>query len=122
MDKDAPQAPAPAGDAASAGRAQAPQLLADLGQRLRAARLRRRLSLSQAAQRSGLSRPTLYKVERGAPGVSLDTCLRVLLLYGLADDLCLVAAHDAAGEALQQTRLSRARRVARHKQAMAQGG
>ena len=43
------------------------RLLSELGERLRLARLRRKLSNAVAAQRAGISRSTLYKVEAGDP-------------------------------------------------------
>jgi predicted transcriptional regulator len=47
------------------------RLLAQLGERLKLARLRRRLSSVVVAQRAGISRTSLYKVEAGAPGATM---------------------------------------------------
>ena len=47
------------------------RLLSELGERLRLARLRRKLSNAVAAQRAGISRSTLYKVEAGDPGAKI---------------------------------------------------
>lgn len=80
-------------------------LLADLGERLRLARRRRRLTASAVATRCDISRPTLAKVERGDPSVTLGTYLRVLSVYGLAGDLATVAGDDALGRRLQDLAL-----------------
>lgn len=81
------------------------RLLADLGERLRLARLRRRLTATTVALRCDISRPTLVKVERGDPSVTLGTYLRVLATYGLDDDLAAVAGDDALGRRLQDLAL-----------------
>lgn len=81
------------------------KLLAEFGERLRLARLRRHLTASAVATRSNLSRPTLVKVERGDPSVTLGTYLRVLAVYGLAGDLAAMAGDDALGHRLQDLAL-----------------
>lgn len=86
------------------------RLLADLGERLRLARLRRRLTTTAVAVRCGISRPTLAKVERGDPSVTLGTYLRVLATYGLDGDLATVAGDDALGRRLQDLALPEARK------------
>jgi transcriptional regulator with XRE-family HTH domain len=80
-------------------------LLAELGERLRLARLRRRLTATTVAQRCDISRPTLTKVERGDASVTLGTYLRVLATYGLDGDLAAVAGDDALGRRLQDLAL-----------------
>lgn len=90
------------------------KLIAELGQRLRAARLRRRYTASLVAERADISRQTLTKVERGDPAVTLGTYLRVLVVVGLEKDLALVAKDDVVGRRLQDAELEttkRARRV-----------
>ena len=42
------------------------RLLSQLGERLKLARMRRKLSNAVVAQRAGISRTSLYKVEAGA--------------------------------------------------------
>jgi len=86
------------------------RLLADLGERLRLARLRRRLTATTVAGRCAISRPTLVKVERGDPSVTLGTYLRVLVTYGLDSDLAAVARDDALGRRLQDLALPAPRR------------
>lgn len=82
------------------------RLLAALGERLRLARLRRRLSNAVVAQRAGISRTTLYKVEAGDAGATMGSYLRVLAVLGLENDLQTVAADDALGRKLQDLALT----------------
>ena len=81
------------------------RLLADLGERLRLARLRRRLTAVVVAERANISRPTLAKAERGDPSVTLGTYLRILAIYGLEGDLSIVAGDDVLGRRLQDLAL-----------------
>lgn len=91
------------------------RLLRDLGARLRTARLRRRLAVTQVAARADVSRPTINKVEQGDPTVTLGTYLRVLAALGLEKDLMLVAAEDPVGRRLQDAALETPRRAPRPK-------
>jgi transcriptional regulator with XRE-family HTH domain len=86
------------------------KLLIDLGERLRLARLRRRLTTSTVAERCNVSRPTLAKVERGNPSVTFGTYLRVLSVYGIEGDLAAVAVDDALGRRLQDLALPAVRK------------
>jgi hypothetical protein len=86
------------------------KLLADLGERLRLARLRRRLTAVVVAERANISRPTLAKAEHGDPSVTLGTYLRVLAIYGLESDLSIVAGDDVLGRRLQDLALPAPRR------------
>ncbi|CAB3675709.1 helix-turn-helix domain-containing protein [Achromobacter piechaudii] len=81
------------------------RLLSELGERLRLARKRRKLSNTVVAQRAGVSRTTVYKVEAGDPGATLGTYVRVLAVLGLEDDLKLLAADDRIGRKLQDLAL-----------------
>jgi transcriptional regulator with XRE-family HTH domain len=87
------------------------KLLTELGERLRAARLRRRYPASLVAERADISRQTLTKVERGDPSVTLGTYMRVLVVVGLERDLALVAKDDVVGRRLQDAGLETPRRV-----------
>ena len=71
--------------------------LAKLGQDIRAARLRRRITTTTMAERAFITRMTLRKVERGDPGVSLGIYATVLFVLGLTPrlaDLADVRADD----------------------------
>lgn len=85
--------------------AAAARQLEALGERLRLARKRRRIPGVLMAQRVGISRDTLNRVEKGDPAVSLGTYLRVLRVLGLDRDLDRIAADDALGRKLQDLSL-----------------
>ena len=95
------------------------RLLSALGERLRLARLRRKLSNAVVAQRAGISRTTLYKVEAGDPGATLGSYVRVLAVLGLENDIQALAADDKVGRKLQDLALPPARRRAAGKQVTA---
>jgi transcriptional regulator with XRE-family HTH domain len=84
--------------------------LAAFGERLRLARKRRRLSAVLMAERVGVSRDTLNRVEKGDPAVSLGTYLRVLRVLGLDPDMDLLARDDVLGRKLQDMELDSASR------------
>ena len=65
--------------------------LAKLGQDIRSARVRRRITTTTMAQRAFITRMTLRKVERGDPGVSLGIYATVLFVLGLTPRLADLA-------------------------------
>lgn len=81
------------------------QNLTDLGERLKLARLRRKLSSMVVAQRAGISRTSVYKVEKGDAGATLGTYLRVLAVLGLDGDIKQLALDDKVGRKLQDLEL-----------------
>ena len=81
------------------------RLLSQLGERLKLARLRRKLSNAVVAQRAGISRTSLYKVEAGDAGATLGMYLRVLAVLGLEADINGLAADDKVGRKLQDLAL-----------------
>jgi transcriptional regulator with XRE-family HTH domain len=92
----------------------ASKILPLLGERLKLARLRRRLRAESVAERAGISRSTLWQIEKGNPSVALGAYFLVLFALNLEQDLLLVAKDDALGRRLQDAGLparSRAPRV-----------
>jgi transcriptional regulator with XRE-family HTH domain len=81
------------------------KLLSHTGQNIRLARLRRRFSTQQVAERAGISRPTLKAIEDGAPTVSMGAYLQVLLVLGLENDITLLGQDDVLGHKLQDAGL-----------------
>lgn len=66
--------------------------LAKLGRDIRTARVRRRIPTTTMAERAFITRPTLLKVERGDPGVSLGVYATILFVLGLSDRIGELAA------------------------------
>jgi transcriptional regulator with XRE-family HTH domain len=89
------------------------RLLLGLGERLRLARLRRKLGVEVTSERAGISRMTLYRAEAGSPAVALGTLVRLLSVLGLEADIDLIARDDKLGRVLQDQQLAprRARRA-----------
>jgi transcriptional regulator with XRE-family HTH domain len=78
-----------------------------LGDRIRLARLRRRISALTFAERVGVSRDTLHRLEKGEATIALGTYARALRVLGLDRDLDAVARDDELGRKLQDARLTR---------------
>lgn len=81
------------------------RILTRLGENLLLARLRRRLSMEQVAERAGIGRSTLWKIEHGAPEVAIGSYLQVLFILGMENDLDLVGRDDLLGRKLQDAGL-----------------
>jgi transcriptional regulator with XRE-family HTH domain len=81
------------------------KLLEQLGENIRLATKRRKLTQTQLAERTGLSKPTLRKIERGEGSVSIGHYMLVLSVLGLAEDVAEVAADDVLGRKLQDIEL-----------------
>lgn len=91
------------------------KILVELGDNIKLARLRRKLSSEQVAERANISRPTLLAIEKGAPTVSIGYYLLVLQVLGLEKDLTLVGKDDELGRKLQDARISIDRRAPKRK-------
>jgi transcriptional regulator with XRE-family HTH domain len=89
------------------------RVLTQMGAQIRAARLRRRLTSVQVAERAGISRQTLYAIEKGASTVSLGNYAHTLLVLGLEKDLLQLAADDVLGRKLQDAALGTGQRAPR---------
>jgi transcriptional regulator with XRE-family HTH domain len=83
----------------------AEKILKELGENIRLARKRRRLSLQQVSERADIARSTLGLIEKGSPGVAMSAYLQVLFVLGLEKDLLRVAADDPLGRKLQDAGL-----------------
>lgn len=87
--------------------------LSVIGENIRLARLRRRLSAEQISERAGITRPTLRGIERGDPSVSFGAYANVFFCLGLDSDLALLASDDELGRKLQDVQLTTKRRAPR---------
>ena len=82
------------------------KLLEQMGENIKLARLRRTLSADMVAQRAGISRYTVWQIEKGSSGVSIAAYLQVLFVLGLEKDIMLVAKDDTLGRKLQDAKLT----------------
>lgn len=76
-----------------------------LGERIRKARLRRKLTAEVISVRAGITRPTLQKIEAGDPTVAFGNYFHVLTALQLDADLEKIAADDELGRRLQDLEL-----------------
>jgi len=97
--------------------------LRKLGRDIRDARRRRRIPVAILAARASISRTTLNKVEKGAPGVSLGAYATVLFALGMADRLADLAdlRHDPVGLELEEEQLPERIRLSRRRKPMQRG-
>ena len=81
------------------------KVLNEFGGNIKLARLRRKLSAEQIAERANISRSTLWLVEKGTPSVAIGTYVQVLFVLGLEKDLLQIALDDKLGRKLQDANL-----------------
>lgn len=81
------------------------RILSTLGENIKLARLRRKLSSAQVAERAGIGRSTLVKIEQGHAGVGIGQFLNVMRVLGLEQDFLLLAKDDELGRKLQDANL-----------------
>lgn len=86
------------------------QLLMQLGENLKLARLRRKLTTRQVSERAGITRTTLWQVEKGAPHVGIGAYAQVLFVLGLEEDLLKLANNDELGRQIQDAQLIKTKR------------
>ena len=90
------------------------KILENMGEQIKMARLRRNLSTELVAERAGISRATLWAVEKGTPSVAIGTYAAVLhALGGIDKDLGLVAQDDEFGRRIQDMNLVTPKRAKR---------
>lgn len=81
------------------------KILELLGENIKLARLRRKLTTQQVSERANIGRTTLWHVEKGSDHISIGIFLQVLSVLGLADDLKTIAEDDTLGRKLQDASL-----------------
>ena len=80
-------------------------LLKQMGENIKLARKRRKLTTIQVAERAGIARSTLNLVEKGEPSVAMGAYFNVLKVLGLQHDISKLAADDDFGRKLQDIEL-----------------
>ena len=81
------------------------RILSVLGENIKLARLRRKLTSALVAERAGITRQTLTKVEKGDAGVAMGIYVSVLHALNLEKDLLNVAKDDELGRTLKDLKL-----------------
>jgi transcriptional regulator with XRE-family HTH domain len=72
-----------------------------IGENIKLARKRRKLTAEQVAERAGIHRATLHRVEKGDPTVAIGIYFNVLKVLNLESDFSKIAGDDAFGRKLQ---------------------
>lgn len=80
-------------------------ILEQMGQNIKLARKRRKLTATQVAERANINRTTLYHIENGNGKVSLAAYFNTLRVLGLQDDFLKIGADDEFGRKLQDLEL-----------------
>jgi transcriptional regulator with XRE-family HTH domain len=81
------------------------KILEELGEDIKLARLRRKLSAGQVAERAGISRSTLWQIEKGMHSVTIGYYAQVLFVLGLEKNISIMAADDVLGRKLQDAEI-----------------
>lgn len=84
-----------------------------VGEQIKLARLRRKLSVTQIAECATCSPLTVSRIEKGSPTVSIGIYLRVLYALQLEDDILFIAKDDELGHHLQDLSLINRRRASK---------
>ena len=82
------------------------KILEQMGEQIRLARMRRKISVALAAERAGVSRASVWAVEKGSAAVAIGIYAAVLhAISGMDTDLLKVAADDELGQKLHDIEL-----------------
>lgn len=87
------------------------EALRKLGANIKTARIRRRITQKELAERMSASPVTVSRLEKGDPSVGLSVLLMALDVMDLVGDIALVASpdNDAVGKALEEARPKKVR-------------
>jgi transcriptional regulator with XRE-family HTH domain len=80
-------------------------ILSRIGENIKLARLRRKLTIRSMAERAGIAVSTLSNIECGSPSVSIGSYLQVLSVLRLEENLLLIADKDPIGRQIQDAGL-----------------
>ena len=88
------------------------EIMEQMGEQIKLARLRRKLPARLIAERTGISRQTLNAIEKGSSTVSIGSYAAALhALNNLDKDLLLIARDDELGRKLQDLDLPTRKRA-----------
>lgn len=76
-----------------------------LGENIKLARLRRRITSTQMAERAGVGRTTYWKIENGDPNVLIGYYISVLFVLGLEPEIIKWGLDDPIGRRIQDANL-----------------
>lgn len=94
------------------------ELLKQMGEQLRLARMRRKLTMDVVSQRCSCSPLTLAKAEKGDPTVSIGVYARILFALSLEKDIPLWAGEDPLGHLIQDAELLTRKRAPKRKSSL----
>lgn len=92
---------------------QVQKILSQMGDQIKLARLRRKLSAEVVSERAGISRATLWQIENGSSSVSIGSYASVLTALALQNDLLLIAKDDVLGRTYQDLNLKVRKRTSK---------
>ena len=72
-----------------------------IGENIKLARKRRKLTAEQVAERAGIHRATLHRVEKGDPSVAIGIYFNIFKVLNLEKDFANLANDDKLGRKLQ---------------------
>ena len=82
------------------------KILEQMGEQIRLARMRRKISVALVAERAGISRASVWAVEKGSSAVAIGIYAAILhAIGGMDSDLLKVAADDELGQKLHDIEL-----------------
>ena len=81
------------------------KVLEQMGENIKLARKRRKLTMVQVAERADIARSTLHLIESGNTSVAMGAYFNVLRVLGLQSDFLKLAADDELGRKLQDLEL-----------------
>ena len=81
------------------------KIFEQIGENIKLARKRRKLTTDQVSERAGIHRATLYRIEKGDPAVSIGLYFNVFRVLNLQDDFLKLGVDDEFGRKLQDLNL-----------------
>ncbi|HET8855099.1 MAG TPA: helix-turn-helix transcriptional regulator [Salinimicrobium sp.] len=81
------------------------EIFDQVGENLKLARKRRKLTTEQVSERAGIHRATLYRIEKGDPSVSMGLYFRVFRVLNLHEDFLKLGNDDEFGRKLRDIEL-----------------